>query len=101
MVTADVETLFATLRETLVPLVKQIADTGQGNRDAMLRKYYDPKVQWDLGIEGVKSIGFNLDQGRADISVHPFSSHLSLPSCTRQVMVITCKVFLLNTGVLH
>jgi carboxypeptidase Taq len=73
MTVADVETLFATLRETLVSLAKQIAGKGEENRDEMLRKYYDPKQQWDIGIEGVKAIGFKMDEGRADISVHPFS----------------------------
>ena len=73
----DVDVLFAELREALVPLVKAIADTGETGRDTMLRQYYDPQVQWDLGIDGVKAIYFKLDEGRADKSVHPFSTTFS------------------------
>ena len=72
MTVADFEQLFDELRTTLVPLAKSIQDAEQVN-DAMLRQEYDPAKQWDIGLAGVRAINFQLDEGRADFSVHPFS----------------------------
>ncbi len=82
MTTADFDTLFAELRETLVPLVKNITENGRPVDDSVLTKLYDPKLQWEVGLKAVRAINFNLDEGRADFSVHPFSISFT-PNDTR------------------
>lgn len=88
MTVQDIEALFAELRNTLVPLVKDIADNGHPVDDSMLHKLYDRDKQWDIGLAGVRAIGFKLEEGRADISVHPFSTTFS-PNDVR----ITTRVY--------
>jgi len=77
MKTREIEKLFQELRETLVPLVKKISEKGTVVSDAALKQPFDTEKQWEIGIEGVKTIGFCLDEGRMDISVHPFTTSFS------------------------
>jgi len=69
----DFERLFDELRGTLVPLVRAISEAEQVD-DRVLRQEFDPAKQWEIGLAGVRSIQFKLDEGRADFSVHPFST---------------------------
>ena len=75
LTSAQLESLFAELRATLVPLARQIfAQGGARERVALLRQRYEPSRQLELGLAAVRAIGFNLDQrGRQALSVHPFS----------------------------
>lgn len=88
MKTADFDTLFAELRETLVPLVRDITQNGRPVDESVLTRYFDPALQWELGLKAVRAIDFDLDEGRADFSVHPFSISFS-PNDTR----ITSRTF--------
>ncbi len=74
MKTSDLETLFAELRETLVPLVKAIsAKTGLVD-DSFLHQPYDRDKQVAAAREAAKTIGFDLEaRGRMDFSVHPYT----------------------------
>ncbi len=71
------EQVFQELKEGLLPLVRAITARLDAVDDSILHRKYDLKRQWDIGLAGVRAIGFKLDEGRADRSVHPFSTYFS------------------------
>ncbi len=74
--TADLEVLFTDVREQLVTFVKKIAAKPQNN-DAFMYLYYDREMQWDLGLNLLKQMGFDFESGRQDASSHPFTTNFS------------------------
>lgn len=75
---ADVQEIFSDLKETLVPLIARISDKSGQVKDSILHQIYDPARQWDLSMEAVRALGFDLDsRGRQDRSVHPFTTAFS------------------------
>ncbi|MDP2873521.1 MAG: carboxypeptidase M32 [Bacillota bacterium] len=71
---AELDRLFAELRETLVPLAKAIGERSDRVSDALFRQRFDVEKQLEMGRAAVRAIGFNLDdRGRQALSVHPFS----------------------------
>ena len=73
MTTAEVERVFAGLKERLVPLVQAVAGAPQVEA-GFLRAAFDPQKQWNFGVEVLQLIGFDLRRGRQDQSAHPFTS---------------------------
>lgn len=75
---AEVDALFDELRGVLVPLVAAINDHSDRVSNAIFRQPYDLEKQWQIGLEAVRAIGFDLDRrGREDRSVHPFTTSFS------------------------
>jgi carboxypeptidase Taq len=70
--------LFAGLKEKLVPLVQSISQNLQEVDDLVLHRTYDAQKQWDFGMEVLKRFGYDLDRGRQDKSVHPFTTSFSI-----------------------
>ena len=79
---AEVERIFAGLREQLVPLIAGIAGSGRapGTRLQSLRIPIPEQVEFNRMVAG--RIGFDLDAGRLDVSTHPFCQGLG-PGDTR------------------
>ena len=75
--TAQVATLFATLREELVPLVQAMED----RRPAVLRRDYPLDRQRIFAEAVANAVGFDFDRGRMDTSVHPFCTSLGPGDC--------------------
>lgn len=73
--TAELITLFSDVRDQLVDFVKEIADKQQVD-DQWLYKDYDTDKQWNFTIEALKWIGYSFDNGRQDLSAHPFTIDL-------------------------
>jgi carboxypeptidase Taq len=71
--TAEVATVFAVLRERLVPLVEAIAGRPQVD-EAVLTRHYPEAAQWAFGLEVARAIGYDLERGRQDRSAHPFTT---------------------------
>jgi len=78
MKTAEVARVFDSLKAELVPLVQAITEQGEAVDDAFLRQPYDETAQWDFGMIPLKAIGFDLNRGRQDKSVHPFTTSFSV-----------------------
>lgn len=77
MTAETVRTLFATLRQELVPLVEAI--TSQAEIDAsVLNKHYPKAQQLAFGLEVIRDFGFDFERGRQDETHHPFMTKLSL-----------------------
>jgi len=78
MKTAQLKDLFSRLKEKLVPLVQAISHNLHKVDDAVLRRTYEARKQWEFGVEVLKRFGFDLNRGRQDKSVHPFTTSFSL-----------------------
>ncbi|MBO0759293.1 MAG: hypothetical protein J2P54_25925, partial [Bradyrhizobiaceae bacterium] len=77
MTTALVRTLFAELREELLPIVRAIGDQPPAD-DTCLRGPFSEPEQIDFGLSVVKRFGYDLDRGRLDKTHHPFCTKFSL-----------------------
>ena len=64
------------LRETLVTLVGRLQAAPRQPVDVLHGKRFDPDVQWKLSLRLLEDMGFDLEAGRQDKSIHPFSSGL-------------------------
>ncbi|MCX7836306.1 MAG: carboxypeptidase M32 [bacterium] len=61
------------VKETLVPLVRKIKESGKQPDQSFLKsRDYDPEIQKRLGKAIVTDLGFDWDCGRLDTAVHPF-----------------------------
>jgi carboxypeptidase Taq len=76
MTTALVRTLFAELRERLLPIVRAIGDQPLAD-DTCLRGPFSEREQIDFGLSVVKRFGYDLDRGRLDKTHHPFCTKFS------------------------
>ncbi|PJE27967.1 carboxypeptidase Taq [Pseudooceanicola antarcticus] len=84
--TAELKTLFARLREGMLPLVQQIAQKEQPRSDFLYREY-PVEGQMAFALKMAAKLGYDLDRGRLDTTVHPFEI-----SFTRNDVRITTRV---------
>jgi carboxypeptidase Taq len=84
---ARLEPLLRRMLGWLVPLVDALAAASAPD-DSFLRGRFDPQAQWDFTLELLHAVGFDLEAGRQDRSVHPFTLGLD-PGDVR----ITTRVF--------
>lgn len=77
LTTAQVQAVFDAFRHPLVELVAAIAEHQDRVDASCLLGDFDEKAQWDLGVEALKTIGFDFERGRQDKSAHPFTINLS------------------------
>ena len=61
------------VKEGLVPLLKMIREQGTPPDTSVLQGTFDSKSQADLCNSIAKELGFDLNKGRLDVSVHPFT----------------------------
>jgi carboxypeptidase Taq len=71
--TADVQTVFATLRPRQVALIQELGRRPQ-IQDAFLHVPYKEEDLWAFGREVVTAMGFDWQRGRQDHSAHPFAT---------------------------
>ena len=65
--------LFAEVRDGLVPLIKEIKTKGTAPDASWLNGKYDLDQQALLCRQIALDLGFSLEKGRLDVSVHPFT----------------------------
>lgn len=68
---ATLKPLFARLREGLLPLVRAIAEKPQPRFD-FLERVYPAATQHALALELAAKVGYDLERGRLDTTLHPF-----------------------------
>ena len=61
------------VRKGLVPLIQEIKAKGTPPDSSILQGNFDMKAQSALCHAIAVDIGFSLEQGRLDVSVHPFT----------------------------
>ncbi len=65
------------VREGLVPLIAAIREKGTPPDTSVLQGTFDTGAQAALCNSIAKELGFNLECGRLDVSVHPFTGGAS------------------------
>ena len=61
------------VREGLVPLIRAVRERGTPPDASILAGTFDTGAQAELCNSLAKELGFDLDKGRLDVSVHPFT----------------------------
>jgi carboxypeptidase Taq len=74
MKTAEVKAVFGELRPEQISLVREIVERGTPVDDAVVHQQFDEQKQWDFGMEVATALGYDLERGRQDRTVHPFTS---------------------------
>jgi carboxypeptidase Taq len=69
--TTDISVMFEQLRPTLVGLRKEILAE---DKISSVTNYFDKNIQLNLAKELAVTFGYDLNKGRIDLSLHPFSS---------------------------
>ena len=77
MTASAIGSLFAQLREQLVPIAKAIAERPPAD-DACLRQSFPEPQQLAFGLEVIRRFGYDLARGRLDKTAHPFATKFSL-----------------------
>jgi len=67
-----IDPIFNELKNILPPMIKKICDKQSNNAIIIPEGPFDITKQQQLGKELMKSIGFDFNRGRLDISHHPF-----------------------------
>jgi carboxypeptidase Taq len=83
---ANLDMLFARLREGMLPLVRGIAEAEKPRSDFIYRDYPED-AQMAFALSMAKRIGYDTHRGRLDLTVHPFEV-----SFTRNDVRITTRV---------
>jgi carboxypeptidase Taq len=76
MKATTVKTLFAALREQLVPIVDAIAAQPVAD-DACLRQSFPEAQQLEFSLSVIRQLGYDFQRGRQDKTLHPFMTKFS------------------------
>ncbi len=71
--TADVQTIFSTLRNDQVTLIQELASRPQVD-SSFLHQFFPENLQWEFGLGVISNMGFDWNRGRQDNSAHPFTT---------------------------
>lgn len=74
MKTAQVVEVFGELREYLVDFMGRIGDRLHTVDTSVLSRNYDPDIQWQFTLDVLEALGYDMERGRQDKSVHPFTT---------------------------
>ena len=72
MTTAELERIFAGLKQAIVPLVRRIAANADRVDASILHGAYDEARQLEFAKRVITEFGFDFERGRMDLSAHPF-----------------------------
>lgn len=82
MTTARLRPILERLRDALVPFVQTLTARPPARTDFLTADAWDTDSQYALSVEMIRGLGFDLEAGRLDRSVHPFCQGLG-PSDVR------------------
>jgi carboxypeptidase Taq len=90
MSSARLDEIFEEVKAGLVPLISDIKNKGSApSRDCLDGKYSvdaQAKMCKDIALD----LGFDIEKGRLDVSVHPFSKYTSLHSLVSLQFAVLC-----------
>jgi carboxypeptidase Taq len=72
MTTARLRPILERLRDGLMPIVEALVSRPPPRDDFLTRDLWDTGLQYQLSLEMISGLGFDLEAGRLDRSVHPF-----------------------------
>ncbi len=79
--TSEIQSVFTSLRQELVPLVAAIRDSRKRPDDSILTRSYPVAAQRQFAAQAAAAIGFDMQRGRIDTSAHPFCSGIGPGDC--------------------
>ena len=68
----DIETVFNKLKLKLPSLITKVMEKQKSENPILLDSIFSVDKQQKVGLKIMEKMGFNFEQGRLDISVHPF-----------------------------
>lgn len=77
MSAASIRSLFAQLRDRLVPLVQALTDQPAAD-DQCLRQHFPESQQLAFSLQVIDRLGYDFQRGRQDKTLHPFMTKFSL-----------------------
>ncbi|HVF99381.1 MAG TPA: carboxypeptidase M32 [Chloroflexia bacterium] len=77
MTTTQLETIFQELKETILPLVREIVKRQDAVDDSFLFQRFEPQQQLDFSMGIAKQYGYDNSRGRLDLTAHPFCQSMS------------------------
>ncbi len=86
---ARLQPLLASLRQGLVPLVRAIVESKKRPANPLSGRDFDVAKQWELSLQVLRDMGFDLEAGRQDKSTHPFTGGAGDPGDVR----LTTRLF--------
>src|SRR5437764_1883433 len=72
MTHAELTRIFGQLKETVVPLLRQISERRGVVEDGFLHRDFDEDKQLAFALAITERFGYDLDRGRMDLTAHPF-----------------------------
>ena len=78
MTTDALRDIFDVLAQRQSALVKRIVNASRQPDTRWLERDWDEKQQWELTMRIVRDMGYDLDAGRQDRAVHPFTTSFDL-----------------------
>ena len=76
MTAALIRELFDELKLHLIPMVRAICEQPAAD-DASLRQAFPKAAQFDFALRAAKSLGYDIERGRLDLTHHPFCTRFS------------------------
>jgi carboxypeptidase Taq len=76
MTAVSISRLFNELKRQLVPMVHAICEQPAAD-DASLRQAFPKAAQFEFALHAAKTLGYDLERGRLDLTHHPFCTRFS------------------------
>lgn len=78
MPTSEVSSIFATLKDAVVPMIAAVAERRDATSDACLHGHFPADRQRAFCLSVIKRYGFTEQDWRLDPTTHPFESNMSV-----------------------
>ena len=101
MTAEQLKTIFAELAEKQGRLVERILASGNRPDTSWLAGEWDMQAQWDFGMRVLRDLGYDLEAGRQDKSVHPFSTIFNVDDVRITTRFSKDDPFSSLTGTIH
>lgn len=101
MTAEQLKVIFAELAEKQSRLVERILASGSQPDTSWMKGEWDIQAQWDFGMRVLRDLGYDLDAGRQDRSVHPFSTIFAIDDVRITTRLNTEEFFSSLTGTIH
>lgn len=93
--------LFKQLAAEQSALVEEIVNSPNQPETKWVDRTWDPQKQWEFTMRVVKDLGYDMEAGRQDISVHPFSTSFDVQDVRITTRLNEKELFSALTGSIH
>ncbi len=101
MTAEQLKVIFADLADRQSRLVERILQSPHQPDTAWLNGTWDTQAQWDFGMRVLRDLGYDLEAGRQDRSVHPFSTIFAIDDVRITTRLSSEEPFSSLTGTIH